>query len=105
MKLNYDCVDAILLYVEENQNVFMNETKVPHFYDINKVRVSDVIATLKNKYDNEFSVYYSIQVAVQAGFILCEQDSNNKSFTNIIGLTIRGHERLKAIRSEERAVI
>lgn len=102
MKLDFDCVRDILLYVEENSGyrdidsvVPQKHKEIPHASIIENSRFS--------KYNKE-DVVHTLELMIKEGlFDFASKpiyDSNNDlAYARIIGLTWSGHELLDNIRN------
>lgn len=99
MKLNYDCVRKILLFVEENLDYDENEYLSPH----KTINNGQLISRNEFSRYNHQEVRYAVEMLIKEGYLECANNINiyegNINFANIIGLTWKGHELLNNIRN------
>lgn len=97
MKLNYECVRDVLLYLE-NQDYFAPADG--HIVAFCPVYIEDIAAELPGYSLTE--IYYTLSNLAQAGYI----DANEQAFDFVIEryrvdrITFQGHEFLAKIRDE-----
>lgn len=99
MKLNYDCVRRILLYVEENSGYEPNTT----IYKI--IRPKTIRKTLREDQFTDEEISYAIQLLFEEGYLNIDRKpvygSNNTLFDiDITSLSWRGNELLNNIRND-----
>ena len=99
MKLNYDCIRKILLYIEANSGYEPNTTiyKIIQPREISKALRSD-------GFDNE-EITYAIQLLFEEGYLNIDRKpvygTNNTLFNiDITSLSWRGNELLNNIRND-----
>lgn len=103
MKLNFDCVRDILLYVEENSGYQDNDSDMPNKHkEIPHARI--ISDSLFSKYNKEDAVH-TLELMIKEGlFDFVSKpiyDANNDlSYARITGLTWSGHELLDNIRND-----
>ena len=105
MKLNMDCVRAVMLCVEEHTDydhycyfVSYRKNEVDDFLFDGPVVPPDYQLELEKTYDND-DLFYAVEYCVKSGFVetLFSKDSYR---IPISGITPQGHEFLENIRSD-----
>lgn len=107
MKLNMDCVRAVMLCVEEHTDYehycFFIHYSRENILDMLGEEPTDPPAyqtELERKFDND-DIIYSVQYCVESGFIVLLPNSTVDEYRiNIRDLTVSGHNFLENIRSD-----
>nr|WP_185911977.1 DUF2513 domain-containing protein [Clostridium sp. Marseille-P7770] len=99
MKLNYDCIRKILLYVEANSGYEPNTT----IYKI--IQPREISKALRGNDFNDEEITYAIQLLFEEGYFNINRTPvygpNNTLFNiDITSLSLRGNELLNNIRND-----
>ena len=95
MKLNYDCIRKILLYVEANSGYEPNTT----IYKI--IQPKEISKALCNDKLTDEEITYAIQLLFEEGYFNVVYGRNNTLFDiDITSLSLRGNELLNNIRND-----
>ncbi len=94
MKLNYDCIRSVLLYLEKAVTID-NDLKIVI------VRVEDIFEELP-KYENN-EILYSLSKLNEAGYINAQLRFASGSFVDgyVSGITYAGHDFLEKVRDNK----
>ncbi len=94
MKLNYDCIRSVLLYLEKAVTID-NDLKIVI------VRVEDIFEELP-KYENN-EILYSLSKLNEAGYINAQLRFASGSFVDgyVTGITYAGHDFLEKVRDNK----
>jgi hypothetical protein len=101
MRLNYDYVRSILLFIEKELD-YKGNTECPTYH--NEIFYSKLLA---DKYFQEYDkqeLTYALELLIKENFIECSEKpyfvKGNLMVADIIGLTWSGHELLDNIRND-----
>lgn len=92
MKLNYDCMRDVLLFLEDNLTYTDDDTELKH----KRFNIGAISSKLESKYD-KFDVQYSIEKLVEINYIRLV-DVNYGSY--IDDITMYGYDFLEQIRED-----
>ncbi len=95
MKLNYDCVREVLLYLESAPYIHMDEYKNVRHSQISLNKICDALPEFNGE-----DIYYALFNLNQAGYILASSSSSSNAVSrfNVSYITYAGHEFLESIK-------
>ena len=98
MKLNHDCIRAILCHIESTTNITVNEDGI----DIDFIAIEDFYENLPSF--EKADIFYSLSILDDAGFIDVKSSGGNDCVYEyyVRRMTYEGHEYLDGIRDEQR---
>ncbi|MFA6667699.1 MAG: hypothetical protein WCS51_05060 [Bacilli bacterium] len=89
MKLNYECLNTILIYLQNN--LIANDSG-----QINSICCDKVAQDLSDKYKYSYGdIYYSIRKLAEIKYIIADNNYNENS--KIEDITYLGHQYLKGL--------
>lgn len=92
MKLNPDCMRAVLFYIEENQHMKSDR--------IQQLLSSQIASALENKFSRE-DVYYSVKQLCDSYYLSGKPHSTIDASYLVMDITPRGHDFIENVRNEE----
>lgn len=95
MKLNYECVRDVMLYLEAQPYITLNKDGAPTFKSIALKQISDCLPNFKKE-----DIYYALFNLEQAGFIKASSQPGNGAIQIYLVnyITYEGHEFLERIK-------